>query len=137
MTKDCIFCKIISGDLPADKIYEDDVCMAFEALHQVSPGHALIIPKKHSQDILDAKTTEGIEILSAVQKIGTGIMKGLNAQGFNIGVNTKSAAGQVVFHTHIHLIPRYENDKLKMWPEKETTTEERALFAQKIISALD
>ena len=137
MTQDCLFCKILAGELPCDNVYENDQFIAFQALHQVSKGHTLIVPKEHSQDILDMDTDLGKELLSTIQKIGTATIKGLGASGFNIGVNTKPSAGQVIFHTHIHIIPRYENDNMEMWKEKPTEAEDRTLFAQKIISALD
>ena len=137
MTDDCIFCKIIAGELPADKVYEDDDFLAFEALEQTSKGHVLLIPKEHSKDVLDMNSALGNKFLSVTKKIGTALMEGLGAQGFNIGLNTKSAAGQEVFHTHFHLIPRYTDDKLVMWPLKKTSPDDRAIFAQKTISKLD
>ena len=137
MTENCLFCKIIAGEVPADKVYEDDDFIAFQALYQVSPGHTLIVPKIHSEDIINMKTELGTPLFQLIQKIGVTTMKALGATGFNTGINTKSSAGQVIFHTHIHIIPRYDNDKMKSWPEQETTADDRALFAQKIITHLD
>jgi histidine triad (HIT) family protein len=137
MTKDCIFCKIISGELPADKVYEDDDFIAFQSLYQSSKGHTLIVPKEHSKDILEMNSELGSKLLKLTQEIGTAIMKGLNADGFNVGVNTKEAAGQEIFHTHIHIIPRYKDDNMKLWGKINTTPAERVIFAQKIITHID
>ena len=137
MVEDCIFCKIAKGELPADKVYEDDEFIVFQALYQVSPGHTLIVPKEHSQDILNMKGELGLGLLKLIQKIGSSAMSALGATGFNTGINTKVSAGQAVFHTHIHIIPRYDDDNMESWPEKETTAEDRALFAQKMIMKLD
>ena len=133
----CIFCKIVKGEIPADKVYEDENFIAFQALYQVSQGHTLIIPKEHSKDILEMSPALGGQVFKLSQKIGLAVMNALQADGFNIGVNTKEAAGQAVFHTHIHIIPRYKNDGMKSWPENETTADQRALFATKIIKELD
>ena len=134
---DCIFCKIIAGELPADKVYENDEFIAFQALFQVSKGHTLIVPKEHSQDVLDMNSELGKGLLELIQKIGTSTMNALGASGFNTGINTKVSAGQAVFHTHIHIIPRYDNDEMVSWPEHKTTAEDRTIFAQKIIMNLN
>ncbi len=134
--ENCIFCKIVAGKLPSDKVYEDDQFIAFQALTQSSEGHTLIIPKEHSEDVLSMDTALGPGCLDTIQKVGTAMMKGLPCDGFNVAINTKPAAGQVVFHTHIHLIPRRENDQRGDWPKVETSEEERTLFAEKIIREL-
>ena len=133
---DCLFCKIIAGDIPADKVYEDEEFLAFQALHQSSPGHTLVIPKEHSEDLLDMDSELGSKCLAVLQKVANAMMEGLPCDGFNIGVNTRAEAGQVIFHTHVHIIPRRKDDGLGNWPEHPTTDEERALFAEKIISKL-
>ena len=134
---DCIFCKIISGDIPSVKVYEDADFIAFEGLMPANKGHTIIIPREHSTDITEMNEELGNKTLKVVQKIGKACMKGLEAQGFNIIINTKPAAGQTIFHTHIHIIPRYEGDGLKHWKEHEVAEEERVLAAEKIIRALE
>jgi len=133
MHKDCLFCQIIKGEKPSTKIYEDDKFLAFQALFQASKGHTLIIPKEHSEDILEMKPELGTEMIKLAQDIGNATMQGLGAKGFNIGVNVKEMAGQVIFHTHMHIIPRFENDGLEGWDAKEASDEEMTLFAGKII----
>ncbi|MBN1175821.1 HIT family protein [Candidatus Woesearchaeota archaeon] len=135
--ENCIFCKIIKGEIPSIKVYEDNKFVAFEDLKPANKGHTVIIPKEHSEDILSMNKELGCSTLEVIQKIGTACMKGLDAKGFNIIVNTKPEAGQVIFHTHIHIIPRYENDGIKHWKQYDIPEEERILSAEKIIKALE
>jgi histidine triad (HIT) family protein len=132
----CIYCKILKGELPTIKVYEDDDFIVIQSLNQVSIGHSLIIPKKHSKNILEMDSKLGCKLLQLIQKIGNACMTGLGAKGFNIGVNTNSVAGQAIMHTHIHIMPRYEKDSLLMWKEKNVSEEDRLIFAEKIIKEL-
>jgi len=115
---DCIFCKIIAGEIPTDKIYEDRELLAFLDIKPVNPGHTLIISKKHFADYLE--TSE--EILSKMshlaKKIGQKIIDSRLGQGVNITNNIKPAAGQLVNHVHMHIIPRLEGDGYKLWHGK-------------------
>jgi histidine triad (HIT) family protein len=129
---DCLFCKIIRKEIPAELIYEDNDIVAFLDIRPISKGHALVIPKKHSEDLLAADDqTLGI-IMSNVKRLASAIMAATGAAGFNLAVNTKSAAGQVVFHTHFHIIPRFSNDGLKMWPHLESEPRTRVQMAEEI-----
>ncbi|MGM5480530.1 MAG: HIT family protein [Nanobdellota archaeon] len=136
MTENCLFCKIIRGDAPSTKIYEDDDFIAIQSLFQSVKGHTLLIPKEHSENITKMKPELGVKLLKLIDQIGSAQMKGLGAQGFNVAVNTGSTAGQQIFHTHIHLLPRFENDGLKLWKEHEVSEEDRVLYAEKIINNL-
>lgn len=133
---DCIFCKIIKGELPSVKVYEDNDFLAIQSLSQTTKGHTLLIPKEHSENILDMNPALGTKALELIQQIGTAQKKGLNATAFNIGVNVGKDAGQVIFHTHIHIIPRYKNDGLGSWGETPASEEERILFAEKIVNEM-
>lgn len=106
---DCIFCKIIAGDIPSSKVYEDDQAIAILDITQVTPGHTLLIPKEHHRNVLamDAETTG--QLFSLVHQIAQKILTATGATGLNIVNNNEEVAGQTVFHTHIHLIPRYES----------------------------
>lgn len=118
MKKDenCIFCKIISGDIPAAKVYEDDLVIAFLDIMPVSKGHTLVVPKNHSRNMLDDDDDDLKKCIHAVKKVAPAIIRATGADGFNLGANTEKAAGQAVFHTHFHVIPRFVNDGLKHWP---------------------
>ena len=133
---DCIFCKIIKKEIPADFIYENDKIVVFLDIHPCNPGHALVVPKEHHTDLLDTPDDVLQDILSRTKKIAPAIMEAVKADGFNSIFNTKPAAGQVIFHTHMHIIPRFKNDGLKHWPEQPTTPEELNKIKEGIVSSL-
>ena len=110
--KDCIFCKIVAGEIPNYKVYEDDVVLAFLDISQTTPGHTLVIPKKHIQDIYHFTAEEAGDVFSRIPMIAKAI-KASNPEikGMNIINENGKLAYQSVFHAHFHLIPRYsEND---------------------------
>ncbi len=134
---DCIFCKIVRKEIPSENfVYENDKIMAFLDIAPSSPGHTLVVPKAHYVDLLDTPDDVLAEIITKAKKIAPAVMKGAGAQGFNTIFNTKPAAGQVVFHTHLHIIPRFTNDGLKHWPKIEMSAEEMKKIKEKIVSAL-
>ncbi len=106
----CIFCKIISKELNAKIIYEDEKTIAFLDINPHAPAHTVIIPKTHYETILELKEDELNSLFLAVKKVLALIEASINAQGFTIGINHGKIAGQAVPHLHIHLIPRFEND---------------------------
>ncbi|WEV45508.1 HIT family protein [Streptococcaceae bacterium ESL0687] len=107
---DCIFCKIISGDIPSFKVYEDEEVLAFLDITQTTKGHTLIVPKKHSRNLLAMEEDEASELFKRIPKIARHLKDKLGASGMNILQNNEEVAGQTVFHTHVHLIPRYQDD---------------------------
>lgn len=108
---DCIFCKIIAGEIPASKVYEDEHVLAFLDISQTTPGHTLVIPKDHVRNLLEMSKQAASTLFASVPQIANAIQKALQAPGMNIVNNNEDIAGQTVFHTHIHLVPRYsEND---------------------------
>jgi histidine triad (HIT) family protein len=111
----CIFCKIIDGNIPSSKVYEDENILAILDLSQTTYGHTLVMPKKHYQNILEIPSDELATLMVKVQELAKLITAKLNANGVNILVNTNEAAGQTVMHLHIHIIPRYdENDGISI-----------------------
>lgn len=111
--ENCIFCKIVNNEIPSYKIYEDDNFLAFLDISQTTKGHTLVIPKKHITDIFEATSSETGQIFEVVNILAKDICKKLNAKGVNILNNNKLAAGQTVFHFHVHIIPRYDiNDNI-------------------------
>lgn len=107
----CIFCKIIKEEIPSYKIYEDEAVLAFLDLSQVTPGHTLIIPKKHQDDIFDYDSELAGAVFSRVPKIARALEKAFPEMGgLNIVNNNKELGYQTVFHSHIHLIPRYSQE---------------------------
>ena len=132
----CIFCQIVNQEIPAAKIYEDDSVMAFLDINPVTKGHVLVIPKKHFSDLSNADDDTVGKVMAAVKKVAPAILTATNGQGFNIGMNNGRAAGQVIFHWHVHLIPRSTNDGLRLWPHGEYQKGEMETLADKIKQAL-
>lgn len=110
----CVFCKIVNGEIPSYKIYEDDDILAFLDISQATKGHTLVIPKKHYDNLLtiDSKTLEKVSV--ACQKVATTLKEKLNTSNFNFVNNCGTTAGQSVMHVHFHVIPRYPDDDFKM-----------------------
>ena len=105
MSEDCIFCKIISGEIPGEKVYEDDQVTAFRDIHPVAPTHILIVPNQHIPSVNDlSEVDEGLagHMLVVANKLAA--QEGLTENGYRLIVNTGPHAGQVVFHLHLHLI---------------------------------
>lgn len=135
--QDCIFCKIVRGEIPSVKVYESDSVFCFLDVAPAVRGHSLVIPKKHVENILEIPEDMAAGMHEAMRRVGRGIIQGLNADGFNVGMNNFQAAGQVVMHAHWHLIPRFHGDGLQLWPQhKYDSDEQMQVFAQKISSAL-
>ena len=121
--EDCIFCKIIKGEIPSSKVYEDDDVYAFLDITPVNPGHTLVIPKTHGKDIFEVDDEMLGNLIVAVKKISKGVIKAVETDGFNLHLNTGPVSGQVVDHFHFHIIPRFENDGKMLWKGKEYESE--------------
>ena len=115
MMQDCIFCNIIAGEIPSSKVYEDDQVLAFLDISQVTPGHTLVVPKEHHRTLLEMDAIAVSQLFARVPEIADKVMKATAASGMNIINNSEEIAGQTVFHTHVHLVPRYgQEDDLKL-----------------------
>ena len=134
---ECIFCKIVKKELPAIAVYENDRVLAFLDLKPVHVGQTLVIPKNHSSNIYEIEESDLQAVALGVQKVAQAIKKGLGADGVNIIMNNEKAAGQVIFHPHIHVIPRFEGDGLELWHGKEASEESRNEAAGKIKDSLN
>ena len=113
---DCIFCKIIAGEIPSYTVYEDDVVKAFLDISQGTPGHTLVVPKKHVKDLFAYDADLAAAVFSRLPKIARAVKKSNPAiKGMNIINNNGEVAYQSVFHSHIHLVPRYtDQDDFKI-----------------------
>ena len=136
MADDCIFCKIVRNEIPSSNVYTNDKVIAFLDVNPVNKGHVLIVPKDHYETLLDIPDNIAKELLVIAKKIGKSARKALKADGFNIGMNNFPAAGQVVFHAHLHVIPRFENDGLQHWPSKKYEEGEMDQVREKIATFL-
>lgn len=127
---DCIFCKIVAGEIPSYTIHEDDDFKVILDISPASKGHALIIPKVHYADLYDIDDEVAGKAMKLAKKLATRMTNVFKCEGFNLLQNNNEAAGQTVFHFHLHLIPRYENAKnnkdILTWSHETFTAEELA-----------
>lgn len=111
----CIFCKIISGEIPSRKIYEDDDVLAILDISQATKGHTLVLPKRHFENIFDIDQKTFLKVMYQVRKIAKNYKRiDKNILGVNILNNSGERAGQSVIHFHVHILPRYQDDDLKI-----------------------
>lgn len=135
----CIFCKIINGDIPSAKVYEDDHVYAFLDISQVTKGHTLIIPKVHTRNIYDTPPEVAKNLFARVPIIANAIKEAYQPSGMNILNNNELAASQTVFHLHLHLIPKYDDKGFSVaWQtnENDYTPKELQEIAGKINSTI-
>ena len=137
MNSDCIFCRIAAGEIPCAKIYESEEILAFLDIAPVNKGHALLIPKRHHENIFDLPDEIAGVLLADLKRVGAAVMAATKADGLNLGMNNYEAAGQLVMHAHFHLIPRFLDDGLNHWGQKSyESQDEMNAFAEKIRSSL-
>ena len=133
---DCIFCRIIAGELPSYTIAENDHALAFLDINPATKGHCLVIPKQHSQDIFDADPAALTAVMQLVQTVAQQLDRCLAPDGINIVQNNRPAAGQVVMHYHVHLIPRRTGDHaIEGWNHINKETIDFPALAEQLRSA--
>lgn len=133
---DCLFCKIIRGEVPALKVYEDAEHVAFLDIGPVNIGHTLVVPKTHHEHFLAMPEGEAAAMFAVVHRVAKAVLTAVGARGFNLGMNTGAVAGQLVMHTHAHIMPRFDGDGLVHWPKKQFTQAEMEKAAHDIVAAL-
>lgn len=134
---ECIFCKIIRGEIPSTTVYESDTFVAFLDISPVSKGHTLIVPRRHMETLFEVAPELGDDLLATMQRVGKAVMSATGAQGMNVIQNNYPVAGQEVAHVHWHLIPRFPEDGLKGWPQRAfADMKEAAALAEKIRASL-
>ncbi len=134
---DCIFCKIINKEIPAEQIiHEDEKTIVFLDIAPVHPGHLLVVSKQHYPTLLETPDDIACHMFKILKKVGKALMKAVNAEGINVGVNNGAAAGQVVNHTHYHVIPRFSGDGLKPWPHQQYKEGQMKSVAERILKEM-
>lgn len=119
--ENCIFCKIIAGEIPSTAVYEDDDFRAILDVNPAARGHVIILPKKHAANIFELEEEDAAKIFPVAKKIASALMKTYDCDGVNVLQNNGEAAGQTVFHLHVHVIPRYYDDDVNIiWEPGET-----------------
>ena len=133
----CIFCKIAKGEIPSAKIYEDEKYLAFLDIAPANKGHSLVIPKKHHETTLDMSADDLAELMKIVHRVTEAIRKALKPDGYNVFINNKPAAGQIVPHAHFHIVPRYNGDGIRFdWPKQKYAEGEMYKLKAKITQNL-
>lgn len=133
----CIFCNIVKGEIPSAKVYEDDSSYAFLDIKPVNPGHILLVPKEHHENLYDVPDALLAKMAPTMKNLAIALKRAVSADGINIGMNNDRAAGQLVFHAHIHIMPRFNNDGHEHWHGTPYREGEMDSTAQKIISNLE
>lgn len=134
--EESVFGKIIRRELPADIVYEDEDTLAFLDINPVNRGHTLVVPKKISRNIFDIDDASLEAVMRTVRNIAPSVRDAVGASGVNIQMNNESSAGQVVFHFHVHIVPRFEGDGFKLWPGSAYAEGEAHEIAERIRKAI-
>ena len=137
MANDCVFCKIVKGEIPSHKVYEDERTLAFLDIHPVNAGHTLVIPKaENTRNIFDVTEEDWIAMTAVARKVAHAVEKAMGADGVNIMMNNREHAGQVIDHPHIHVIPRFKGDGLRQWTPSSNGLADADAVREKIRAAL-
>jgi histidine triad (HIT) family protein len=133
MASDCIFCGIVAGELPAQIVDSDEHTVAFMDINPATPGHALVVPRTHTADLMEVSDEDLERTSVAARRLAQKMQRALEPDGFNVLNACGSTAWQTVFHYHLHVIPRYEDDPLKLpWIPRGAPEEEIAAIAERI-----
>ena len=131
--QECIFCKIIAGQIPCTKLYENEHVLAFLDIGPVSEGHTLIVPKKHTSHVDQTDPLTMAEIAKVIPMLAGSVKEAMGADGYNVLCNNGSSAGQVVEHVHVHIIPRKTDDGVfRQWPSFQYPAGKADEIAEKI-----
>ncbi|MFA5187896.1 MAG: HIT family protein [Patescibacteria group bacterium] len=130
--EDCLFCQIVAGEVPSINVAESESCIAILDTNPVNPGHTLIIPKKHSINMLDADEETLKDMIVFTKRVAQAILNGLGYDAFNLELNNGRIAGQIIPHLHWHIVPRIAEDGLTHWPGKKYKAGEAEEIAEKI-----
>jgi histidine triad (HIT) family protein len=135
---DCIFCKIVDGEIPCTKVFEDDRVLAFMDINPLNEGHLLVIPKSHAATIFEIHEKDFAAVTAVTHKIAGAVQKALNPEGINVLQLNGKAANQVVPHLHVHIVPRWSGDGLTIsqWEIVPGDMEKISNVAEKIARAL-
>ena len=134
---DCVFCKIVAGQIPSTKVFEDEHTLAFMDLGQVNPGHVLVAVKKHAENLYALEDAQAAAVARACTRVARAIREAFKPEGLSVYQANGKAAGQTVFHYHVHLLPRHAGDGMELtWPVKNPPREKLEEYAAKIRGGL-
>jgi histidine triad (HIT) family protein len=130
---DCIFCRIVAGEIAAEVVAEDERTVSFMDIYPGSRGHALVIPRRHTPDVWEIDSEDLTAVMQAAQQLARRVRERLAADGVNLINSSGAAAWQTVFHFHVHVLPRYDNDPLRLpWTPAQGDPDEIAALAQQL-----
>lgn len=133
----CVFCGILAGEIPAQKVHETASAAAILDINPVAPGHVLVMPRAHHETLVDLPPELAAELARSVQEVARGVLKATGAEGCNVLMNNRRCAGQAIDHAHIHVIPRRAGDGIKFnWPAKPAEPADLERMAATLRSAL-
>lgn len=131
--EECIFCKIVEGKIPAAKVYEDTYVISFLDIMPANKGHCLVVPKRHAQNLIEMGDDDLAATIKAAKKVARAMSLSFGNGSFNIVMNNGKEAGQLVNHAHIHVIPRFQKDRLRIrWSHLKYEGDEMKEYAEKI-----
>jgi len=134
---DCVFCKIVAGQIPSTRVYEDEHTLAFLDIGHVNPGHVLVAVKQHAANLFELEEAQAAAVARATVKISRAIKAAFQPEGLSVYQANGKAAGQTVFHYHLHLLPRHEGDGMELiWPVKNPPREKLEEYAARIRDVL-
>jgi histidine triad (HIT) family protein len=134
---ECVFCRILRGEIPAQRVHEDDACVAILDINPVAPGHVLVLPREHHETWLDLPDALADRLARASRVVARAAVAAAGAEGFNLLANNKRCSGQAIPHVHLHVIPRKEGDGVRFqWPAKSADPVELQVQAERIRQVL-
>lgn len=133
----CIFCRLVAGEIPAARVYEDELTIAFMDLGQVNPGHVLVATKRHAVTVLDLTPQEAAAVMQTAQRVARAAEQAFSPAGLTIAQFNGRVGGQTVFHFHMHVVPRHADDGIALtWPRKDPPSEVLQQYAAQLRDAL-
>lgn len=132
---DCLFCSIVSGQIPCHRVYEDAHVIAFLDIGPVCEGHTLVVPKTHATNLNEGSREDAAHLMEVVHDIAPKIMRALGASGYNLGMNHGASAGQDVMHTHLHIMPRKDGQP-RTFTKTHPSQDDLKAVAEKIRAAM-
>jgi histidine triad (HIT) family protein len=134
---DCVFCKIVAGQIPSTRVFEDEHTLAFMDIGHVNPGHVLVAVKKHAANVFELEEAQAEAVARTSVKVSRALKKAFEPEGLSVYQANGKAAGQTVFHYHVHLLPRHAGDGMELtWPVKNPPREKLEEYAAKIKTQL-
>ena len=133
----CIFCKLVAGEIPASKVYEDEQTIAFLDLGQLNPGHTLVAVKRHADNLLDLTPDEAAAAMRTAHRVARAVVKAFNPPGLTLLQCNGKEGDQTVFHFHMHVVPRWGDDGIGLsWPRKDPAREVLEQYAAQLRDAI-